>query len=94
MQVSCSGIHIIQSDTSVSQMLNVWHTKAYRRWIPSYNTKRNWQTISHTEFFLLEQTFQHFRKPYRSNLSFWTKVADQKHPRHYASPSSILPHNQ
>jgi len=91
MQVSCSGISIIQLDTSINKLLNVWHAKAKGRWILSYNTKRNRQAMSLIFFFsCLIKLPSILGEPYRSNLSFWTEVADQQHPSHYASP--ILPH--
>ena len=55
VQVSCSGINIVQSDTSVNELLNIWHAKTNWWWIPSYSTRRNRQAMS-----LLDQTSQHF----------------------------------
>jgi hypothetical protein len=94
MQMSRTDINIIQSDASVNQLLNLQNPniKAYRWWIPNYNTKRNWQAMSLTDFFCLITLPSILGQPHRSNLSFWIRVADQ-HPSHYATPSSILPHN-
>jgi len=46
--------------------------------------------VTYWFFFCLIKLPSILGEPYRSNLSFWTEVADQQHPSHYASP--ILPH--
>jgi len=65
MQVSCSGISIIQSDTSVNKLLNIWHAKANGQFIMTYNTNRNWQAMSLIFFFCFIKFPSILGEPYR-----------------------------